>query len=283
MTSSGGTNGAGVIFKTDSTGNNQSIAYNFSVINAGRAPQEKLYQASNGKFYGMTKYGGTNNKGVLFEYDPTINAYTKKIDFNAPNNGANPAGSLIQATNGKLYGMTKYGGTNNIGVIFEYDIATNTLTKKADFTDSLTGKTPNGSLMQASNGKLYGVAKNGGINNQGVLFEYDIINDTLIKKVDFDGINKGAYPKGSLMQASNGKLYGMTSGGGAYSGGVLFEYVIVNDTLIKKVDLGGNKGSGPWGSLMQATNGKLYGMTRSGGANNKGVLFEYDIASDTLI
>ena len=35
-----------------------------------------------------------------------------------------------------------------------------------------------------------------------------------------------------------------------------------------------------YGGLIQATNGKL-GMTNTGGANNLGVLFEYDLTTST--
>ncbi len=49
-----------------------------------------------------------------------VRVFTKKIDFDGLNNGSNPYGSLIEADNGKLYGMTKFGGTGN-GVLFEYD------------------------------------------------------------------------------------------------------------------------------------------------------------------
>lgn len=59
----------------------------------------------------MTNSGGVNNKGVLFQYDPNNNIYLKKIDFNGSVNGSNPSASLIQASDGKLYGMTPYGET----------------------------------------------------------------------------------------------------------------------------------------------------------------------------
>ena len=81
----------------------------------------------------MTVNGGTNDYGVLFEYDPIIDVYTKKLDFDGTNKGANPWGSLMQASNGKLYGMTYRGGASNFGVIFEYDPSSDIFIKKLDF------------------------------------------------------------------------------------------------------------------------------------------------------
>jgi len=283
MTYMGGSNNEGTIFKTSDLGNNHTVVYNFEfdTLN-GMSPYGDLYQASNGKLYGMTKYGGANNDGAIFEYDPTTNVNIKKVSFDNILKGKNPIGSLIQATNGKLYGMTNKGGIYNKGVLFEYDPAANVFTKKVEF-DGNNGSYPMGSLIQANNGKLYGMTFEGATNN-GVLFEYDITTGTLAKKIEFDDYNSGSHPYGSLIQASNGKLYGMTNNGGIHSNGVLFEYDIAGTTLTKKIDfLDSLTGREPYGSLLQASNGKLYGMTYEGGIYNNGVLFEYSIVDDTLI
>ena len=79
MTYEGGQSNIGTIFKTDNSGNNQSVVYSFPLENEGANPEyTKLCQASNGKLYGMTSGGGSNSYGVLFEYDPSTNTFTKK-------------------------------------------------------------------------------------------------------------------------------------------------------------------------------------------------------------
>ena len=111
-------------------------------------------QANNGKLYGMTSGGGTNNSGVLFEYDPETGIYTKKVNFDGTNTGSSPQGSLMQASNGKLYGMTSDGGTNYRGVIFEYNPETNTYTKKLDFNDTNGSRPEYTSLIEICPEKL---------------------------------------------------------------------------------------------------------------------------------
>jgi len=282
MTSQGGATDMGVLFEYDPAINIYSKKLDFAGPTNGSNPYGSLMQSSNGNLYGMTYGGGATDMGVLFEYDPATNIYSKKLDFAGATNGSNPYGYLMQASNGKLYAMTNYGGVNNMGVLFEYDPATSTYTKKLDFAGATNGSNPHGSLMQAMNGKLYGMTNSGGINNIGILFEYDPATNTYTKKLDFAGASNGSNPYGSLMQASNGKLYGMTNSGGTNSMGVLFEYDPATDTYTKKLDFAGaTNGSNPHGSLMQATNGKLYGMTNSGGTNSMGVLFEYDPATNT--
>ena len=62
-------------------------------------------------------------------------------------NGSKPAWSLLQASNGLLYGTTVLGSTNNPGVEFSYDISTNIFTKLTDFNDTI-GRRPGGPLIE---------------------------------------------------------------------------------------------------------------------------------------
>ena len=117
-----------------------------------------VFDYNNNKFYGVTNYGGKNSMGVLFEYDPSNNTLTNKIDFDGTTNGQYPCDSLT-VYNSKLYGMTTLGGANNMGVLFEYDPSNNTLTKKMDFDGATKGSRPSNSLT-VYNSKLYGKYKN---------------------------------------------------------------------------------------------------------------------------
>lgn len=279
MTTFGGANNQGVIFEYNRDSLKYRVLFDFS-DSTGYNAYGSLFQATNGKLYGMSIYGGgAINYGVLFEYDITSSTFTKILDFDGTSNGGRPYGSLIQAANGKLYGLTSIGGYYNGGVLFEYDTQTSTYTKKIDFT---SGSRPYGSLFEASNGKLYGLTNSGGINNYGALFEYDIASSSLTKKVDFDRVSHGEEPYGSLVESSVGKLYGLVNNGGANFEGVLFEYNFINSTFTKKIDFDEYpKGKDPYGSLIKASNNKLYGMTSSGGSYDKGVLFEYNPTTST--
>ena len=235
----------------------------------------------------MTQYGGIYDGGVLFEWDPASNTYIKKLDFNGVKNGRWPFGSLMQANNGKLYGMTRGGGLYDDGVIFEWDIAANTFTKKMDFNGE-NGSGPRGSFIQANNGKVYGMTTDGGVNDRGVLFEWDLTTNTYVKKLDFNP-ETGGNPDGSLMQSSDGKLYGATVGGAnGIDCGIIFEWDPYNNIFTKKHEFnylqdGVNNGCGPLSSLIESDNGNLYGVTSLGGIHASGVLFKLDPVTDTYI
>ncbi len=268
--------GLGTIVKANSDGTNLSAVYSFNGSPDGGSPQSNgLVLASNGRLYGTAYNGGSvGNYGELFEFDPATSVYTKKIDFDFTNTGGYPVGSLIQASNGKLYGLTNVGGANNVGVVFEYDIASSVLTKKADFSVA-SGYTPNGGLAQAPNGKLYGMTYAGGASNVGTVFEFDTSTSALTKKADFDRTNYGANPYGGFALASNGKLYGfLWLGITGNSNGSLIEYDPSTSTLTKKLDLTASTG-GALGDLVQTSNGKMYANTWAG-------ILEYDIAAVTL-
>lgn len=276
VTAYGGTGVWGTIFSFDATTNTQANLYNFNGAN-GSSPLSGLVSASNGKLYGMTFQGGANDIGTIFSFDPTTNTQVKLFDFNYASSGGYAHGSLVQAGNGKLYGMTQGGGSGGYGTIFSFDPTPKTFTKLFDFNGT-NGGTPYGSLVQAANGKLYGMTYAGGANGSGTLFSFDPTTNVQVKLVDFNTVN-GAYPVCNLIQASNGKLYGMTYGGGSSNYGVIFSFDPTVNTFVKLFDFDNTRGAYPFGSLNQASNGKLYGMTYGGGSNNKGVVFSYDITS----
>ena len=134
-TTGGGTDGLGAIISASANGTNYQLRSSFNYTAQGRIPLYSDLIYYNSKMYGMTSEGGTNNAGVIFEWDPATNNYTKKIDLTS-SNGYFPRGSLLLYNN-KMYGMTISGGTNGAGVIFEWDPATNIYTKNIELTSSI--------------------------------------------------------------------------------------------------------------------------------------------------
>src|SRR5262249_49733896 len=134
----------------------------------GGYPNAGLTLASDGNFYGTTKFGGTNaDLGTIFRI-PTNGTITTLVCFNGTN-GANPATMLVQGTDGQLYGTTASGGASNKGTVFK--VTTNgVLTTLVSFGGVVSGETP-GSLLLASNGVMYGTTASGGTNSAGTIFK----------------------------------------------------------------------------------------------------------------
>ena len=273
----GGANSSGVLFKFNSQSGAYEVVHHF--INAtGRLPWGAPLFASNGKLYGLTNLGGSNSKGVLYEYDPIAKSYQVLVNLDGTNSGSFPRGGLIEYSSGRLFGLTYQGGANNVGVLFEYNIAGDTLIKYVDFVATTLGSNPSSSLMKGSNGLLYGLCTYGGVNSNGTLFSFNVSNQTITKEFDLNSSTVGSTPFGDLVEY-NSNLYGLASQGGASSSGTVFRYDIQADTMYNLHSFNSSTtGKTPYGSLA-LYNGKMYGLAYQGGANSKGTIFEINLTN----
>ncbi|MFT6922163.1 MAG: putative repeat protein (TIGR03803 family) [Crocinitomicaceae bacterium] len=280
-TSSGGIYGGGTIYEYDPVTEIYTKKIDFDGPILGENAHSALTLASNGLLYGVTANGGSNAHGILFEYNLVANTCTKRVDFDMATIGGYPKADIVEAGNGKLYLSTVFGAANNHGAIVEYDPITYTATDVFDYDLMVTGGRTICPMMLAGNGNLYGMATEGGVNDMGTLFEFNVSTYAFSKKVDLAGASSGDSPHGGLIEASTGMLYGMTQTGGAGVRGVLFEYQIATDTLIKKYDFYSGNGTFPKSTFMKASNGKLYATTGGSFASGNGAIIEYDYFNDS--
>ncbi|MGD1084879.1 MAG: choice-of-anchor tandem repeat GloVer-containing protein, partial [Verrucomicrobiota bacterium] len=216
-TSAGGSNKLGEVFSW-SLSRGVSNLHSFTGTD-GSSPLAGVVVATNGYLYGTTSSGGANGLGTVFELVPTNkNKLTTLVSF-ALDQGAAPLG-LVPAPGGNFYGVTSQGGSNGIGTVFKVTTS-GRLTVLASFAIS-NGSNPKAPLLLGSDGFLYGTTEQGGTNGKGTLFRLSTNGGALSTLVTFQGAN-GAYPQAGLLQASDGNIYGTTSGGGANSSGIVFE------------------------------------------------------------
>jgi len=254
----------------------------------GANPYARLVQAANGDLYGTTYWGGANDScgnfngcGTVFKITPsgtltTLYSFCAKSDCA---DGFSPYAGLIQAADGNLYGTTfgtgdngNCGNFNSCGTVFKITPSGTLTLHSFDGTD---GAYPNGGLAQATNGNLYGTTGQGGANGPGTVFKITP-SGTLTTLYNFcsqSNCTDGAFPYAGLVQATNGNLYGTTSGGGANNYGTVFK-ITPSGTLTTLHSFDVTDGAYPQAGLVQATDGNLYGTTGGGGANNDGTVFK---------
>jgi uncharacterized repeat protein (TIGR03803 family) len=282
LTYAGGTHDLGTVIKI-STAGTETMLWSFGGTGDGASPLGSLIQASDGNLYGMTKSGGANGAGTVFKISMAGDE-TMLWSFGGTDDGGLPAGNLIQASNGNLYGLTSYGGTHDLGTVFK--ISTDgtavgtTETVLYSFGATGDGAYPEGSLIRASDGNLYGMTNYGDTHNLGNIFRISTdgtaagTTETVLHTFA-GGTDDGATPWGSLIQASDGNLYGLTYNGGADDLGTMFKISTAGiETVLHTFAGGAGDGGLPRGGLIQASDGNLYGLTSSGGANNLGTLFQ---------
>ena len=211
--------------------------------------------------------------GISFSKGQTYTNLVSMDNTSSPY-GFFPTGDLLQV-GGKLYGMTLEGGTIGDGVLFSYTIVGNTYTDLENFDNNTApkGAYPYSDVINVS-GILYGMTEDGGANNDGVIFSYNIGTSTYTDLYDFNGGTGGKYPKGSLVAIGN-VLYGMTYVGGTNSIGNIFSYNIGTNTYANLYNFTSATGQNPYGSLT-VDGSILYGMTEAGGTSNEGVIFSFN-------
>ncbi len=284
LTDNGGANNYGVLFSIDPGIFAYSVLYNFST-NTGSNPGASLVQANNGKFYGTTSFGGANNSGVIFSYDPLTNVYSDIYDLNYES-GYNPEGDLIQDNDGLLYGTIYRGGSLNEGVIYSVNPSTNAFSVIYNFaTDTPLCGYPLGDLTEGKNGKLLGNAGSVPQGGHGIIFNYNVITN------NFGEFAPTLEIESTLYMANNGLYYGTAGEGGQYGYGELLSFDSASDNYTDLHDFDDTDGAFPddQQTVMRASDGKMYGLIEGGGSylpsyhEGGGVLYSYDPVKNSFI
>ena len=264
VSSSGGANGAGSVVKISDTGVVSTLAsFNFS---DGAAPIG-LIAGSDGNFYGMCVRGGATNLGGIFKVTPSgtltlLSGFSSLVCYN-------PVERLTEAGDGNFYAACRSGGTNSLGAVFRVT-PSGVFTRLESFTGTsgaLPGSTPTTRLTLGGDGNLYGTTNSGGAANSGTVYRVVVASGVVESVVSFTGTSGGALgssPLANLLQANDGNLYGVTSGGGSSSAGTVFKLTTSGTftTLFSFTgSTGAYRGSSPSSSLIQGADGGLYGTT----------------------
>lgn len=250
--------------------------HGFYVFPKGAQSDTPLILGRDGNYYGATQNGGTNGGfGTVFRIT-TNGVVTTLYTFSGGSDGASPAGNLVQATDGNLYGTTQRGGdTNGDGTIFR--VTTNgVFTSLYQFTGGSDGANPISGLIQGADGGLYGAAEFGGdVNGDGTIFQITT-GGIFTLLYTFTGGSDGSGPASALIQGVDGNLYGTAVGGGDATGdGTIFEVTTNGAFSLMYQFAGAPDGSGPSGALVQGVDGNLYGITQFGGdVNGDGIVFQ---------
>lgn len=261
-------------------------------------PAGNLVQGSDGNFYGAVTEGGyklnpgdPTGKGFIFKTTPVgvVTILHNFQDGSVANDGGRPFAGLIQATDGNFYGTTIEGGTASQGTVFKmtpqghvnilYSFNPSGTVKNIQGDDVYDGSSPEAPLIQGSDGNFYSTTQTGGagLGNQagyGIGTVYRITpggTETILHSfLDGTVANDGSFPLGGLVEGYDGNFYGTTYWNGPTGypnsgGGTVFQITPQGqETLIHSfVDDSslGNDGHHPQASLIQGTDGNIYGIT----------------------
>ena len=264
--------GCGVLFRISLSGEYQRL-FTFSGTEGG-LPQAGVIQAKDGLLYGTTTKGGYDGRyvygGTVYKVRPgsTQPAY---VHLFTRTDGVAPSCDLIQGQDGALYG-TAFAGATGTGSVFR-------LTTGGAFTLLHTfavadGAYPIAGLTPAADGTMYGTTSSGGQYNLGVV--YKITPAGVFSIIHTFTLTEGGKPYGNLLLANDGNLYGTANQGGRNYGTVFKLTPAGSLTVLHTFGEITGDGAYPTAGLIQASDGRLYGTTKSGGPQNKGTVFRLD-------
>lgn len=197
--SSGGASlGGGTVFSYDITASKFTKLHTFQLTdNNGWNPKGSLCMASDGSLYGFYTAMNTSTDiftlGGIYKLGLPANAYSKVFNCSKEQGYStavlNP--NLIQVNNNELLGTFTMGGKNNLGLIFSYNFSTSTYHIVHDFNAvDNNGNMPQGGLMKASNGYVYGFCGGGGVLGTsaflGSIYRFDPVKKSCKMIYGFD-------------------------------------------------------------------------------------------------
>jgi hypothetical protein len=240
---------------------------------------------------------GNNQGGTVFELTPGENGqWTQNtlVGFEGEGSleGDEPSGSLTFDSAGNLYGSTWYGGTDDVGVIFELMPQQNgqwTESVLYNFTGGADGDVPNDGLVFDASGNLFGTTRGGGNDRAcdyggcGVVFELSPASGnwtetTLYTFCSQRKCGDGAIPAASVIFDVKGNLYGTT----LKDSGCPSIYAVCGtvfrlapnpkggwaERVIHRFILLSSDGFGPEAGVIFDSMGHMYGTTEYGGDTN---------------
>jgi uncharacterized repeat protein (TIGR03803 family) len=200
----------------------------------GKVPWAGVTLDQTGNLYGTATEGGLSGAGVAFELSHVQgNGWTQTVlhHFCAEpscSDGSFPEGTLVIDGSGELYGGTQMGGGDNRGVLFKLTSAGGTWQETVlhDFCswhhcrDGGPGPT---SLILDGAGNLFGTTF-GQYKNYGNVFELTKSKfKVLYSFCSIFQCSDGADPRGGVVLAPTGRLYGTTISDGGRNAGTVFE------------------------------------------------------------
>lgn len=309
MTSTGGTNGTGVIYRFGLQSHHYSLLHTFGALDSsgdnrdGAFPGVALTRGPGDVFYGMATSGGQNGNGTIFRITKsgefTVLHTFSALDANGNNgDGAAPLRTIVIGQNGNLYGTTRLGGQNTCGELpFPNGCGVAWMIDLLGHFHVLHQFTPTeghaASLLQSEDGLFYGCAvwpatslPNGQSLPSGILYRMGASGEHFEVLYTFSQTNSdGQNPDGAecyepLIETKAGVFYGTTTFGGANGNGVVFRFSLSNPDAIEVLhdfsatSNGTNSdGANPFARLTVGDDGTMYSTASSGGEHGSGVVY----------
>jgi uncharacterized repeat protein (TIGR03803 family) len=247
----------------------------------GQGPSGGLVLASDGNLYGTTQGNGSTEFGTVYRVTPAGDE-TVLWHFGSGTDGVEPIAGLVQSSDGFLYGTTYYGGLYNGGTVFKISLDGHE-TVLWNFGKGTDGVSPYASVIEGTDGFLYGTTQGGGSFAHGTVFKVSPAGAETVLWNFGTSTDDGTQPLAPLIQVADGTIYGTTFTGGTYNAGTVFKMASSGVSILWNFGASGD-GASPVGGLTQGSDGAFYGATEQGvGKGFYGTGFRITAAGDEKV
>jgi uncharacterized repeat protein (TIGR03803 family) len=264
----------GTVFKLSPNGQggwNETVIHRFSGADGSNPSVTSLLVDGAGNFYGSTFFGGANGVGVAFELRLVGERWEESVLYsfgNYASDGAKPINGLITDSQGNLFGVTAFGGSEGTGSVFELSPSGGDWTEQViyNYAASAAGLTMDkaGNIFGTSATTVFKLSRNGSGWTPMMIHSFG---------------TESVYPQGTLAFDKAGNLYGTTFNGGLTNNGTVYRlsptangkwtYRILHSFSGSPID-----GANPYAGIVFDAAGNIYGTTSIGGTYGGGTVFE---------
>lgn len=245
--------GGGAIYRILASGKVQTVEVFTGPDGYDTTANTSLTAHSDGALYGVTRSGGSNDRGVMFRQVPNGD-YTLLRSFDCADAiGCDPGGALLEGADGSLYGAT-------YKAIFR---------RTPDGNFSVIAPVPNenfdpwGPRTIGPDDQIYWA--NMTVNGLTAIYRVDPVSGSITVLYAFTPSQ--GYELNSLIWV-DGLLYGSTRRGGALGDGTLFSVSATGDMTVIRA-FGSPSSVRPMVAF-KGSDGKLYGSTTGNGLLSEG-------------
>ncbi len=219
ITHLGGTNDNGTIYKIRFDGAGYQIVFHFPAP-VSYSPRGKLTVGGDGAFRGVTDSGGRGD-GTIYRVNQDGTGFQVLYEFARDGRlgGFEPKDGLTRASDGRLYGVTLWGGRSlstatGTGTIYglNEDGSDYRMLHAFEGRTVAGGSWPRCRLLEGSDGALYGTTLLGGIDNFGTVFRINK-DGSDFRVIHHESSAETSGSSRTLVETSDGFLWGASYNG----------------------------------------------------------------------
>jgi uncharacterized repeat protein (TIGR03803 family) len=276
----------GAVFELASGSNSVTLVASESGL-TGLASAAGLVMDGSGNLYGTAPNGGSTapafnyngSEGAIFEIAQGSNSITDLYAFGNQDlwDADRP---LIADSNGNIYGITEYGGTNAAGTVFEVAAGTNAVTPLVSFPEQSPELVYPSTTLDDS-GNIFGTTLLG-----NTVFEIAKGSDSITTLANFGsspgGLQSPGFDPDNIALDGHGNIFGIDEELGPGNGGAVWELAHGSNIITLVAPFNGDRsgdGPGPTGIVVDPA-GNIYGATIYGG--DGGTIFEVADGANTI-